>query len=589
MSASGTSARERKKEEEKRKAREAGTAQPEVDVNSGKMINPHNPEFLTKRPWYLGDSGPSMEHHGVRGDTAAPTVSLAEAEADAARRRSAWAAQTAGGGSAVVAVGAWIEALYRGKSPYLPAKVTSVRLDGSLDLEFENGKKGSRVPRKHCKLPKAAAGGRAGLEALGKVAYDAKRDRWHGYDAAAVHADTMTRYAAVDAERQRKKEARTDARAARRRANPDSSNKSDSDSDSDDDSADDEDDEFRQGDANAKDFQKRIARQGGVGGAQMKTTVRNLRIREDTAKYLRNLDPESAFYDPKSRAMRENPTPHLGDPKDLVYAGDNFARATGDALELAKTSCFAWDVERKGKAVGGDVVHVQADPSRLELERRKFEKDKASLAEETRKAVLDKYGAPETEDPDERALRSHAAASETYREFGADGRVVRGAPVAARPSKYAEDVHESGHVAVWGSYFCASSFRWGYADDHSCTRHSYPTGAAAARAAAAISQPPLAALTAPKEGAAAARTKAPPKRADLYGEADGSAELDEAKVKEAVARAKKGGGDVDDDKKRKYNSFQTTEVTPEEMEAYRRTKASKDDPMAKFLSGGGGV
>ena len=143
------------------------------------------------------------------------------------------------------------------------------------------------------------------------------------------------------------------------------------------------------------------------------------------------------------------------------YAGDNFARATGDALELAKTSCFAWDVERKGKAVGGDVVHVQADPSRLELERRKFEKDKASLAEETRKAVLDKYGAPETEDPDERALRSHAAASETYREFGADGRVVRGAPVAARPSKYAEDVHESGHVAVWGSYFCASSFRSG--------------------------------------------------------------------------------------------------------------------------------
>ena len=77
----------------------------------------------------------------------------------------------------------------------------------------------------------------------------------------------------MDAERQRKKEARTDARAARRRANPDSSNKSDSDSDSDDDSADDEDDEFRQGDANAKDFQKRIARQGGVGGAQMKTTV----------------------------------------------------------------------------------------------------------------------------------------------------------------------------------------------------------------------------------------------------------------------------------------------------------------------------
>jgi pre-mRNA-processing factor SLU7 len=32
-------------------------------------------------------------------------------------------------------------------------------------------------------------------------------------------------------------------------------------------------------------------------------------IREDTAKYLRNLDESSAFYDPKTRSMRENPNP----------------------------------------------------------------------------------------------------------------------------------------------------------------------------------------------------------------------------------------------------------------------------------------
>jgi len=34
------------------------------------------------------------------------------------------------------------------------------------------------------------------------------------------------------------------------------------------------------------------------------------RIREDTAKYLRNLDTNSAYYDPKTRSMRENPTPN---------------------------------------------------------------------------------------------------------------------------------------------------------------------------------------------------------------------------------------------------------------------------------------
>ncbi|KAL9982859.1 hypothetical protein ACROYT_G004968 [Oculina patagonica] len=38
-----------------------------------------------------------------------------------------------------------------------------------------------------------------------------------------------------------------------------------------------------------------------------RTTVRNLRIREDTAKYLHNLDPNSAYYDPKTRSMRDNP------------------------------------------------------------------------------------------------------------------------------------------------------------------------------------------------------------------------------------------------------------------------------------------
>ena len=40
--------------------------------------------------------------------------------------------------------------------------------------------------------------------------------------------------------------------------------------------------------------------------------VRNLRIRKDIAKYLRNLDPNSAYYDPKTRAMRENPYANAG-------------------------------------------------------------------------------------------------------------------------------------------------------------------------------------------------------------------------------------------------------------------------------------
>ena len=44
---------------------------------------------------------------------------------------------------------------------------------------------------------------------------------------------------------------------------------------------------------------------------KVRTAVRNLRQREDVAKYLRNLDPSSAHYDAKSRMMKDAPNPDL--------------------------------------------------------------------------------------------------------------------------------------------------------------------------------------------------------------------------------------------------------------------------------------
>ena len=106
-----------------------------------------------------------------------------------------------------------------------------------------------------------------------------------------------------------------------------------------------------------KDFQGRVARQGGVGGAQMKVTARNLRIREDTAKYLRNLDPNSAYYDPKTRAMRENPLPGTN-PEEVTYAGDNYLRNTGDTIELARMQVFA--IEAQDEKID---IHPEANPT----------------------------------------------------------------------------------------------------------------------------------------------------------------------------------------------------------------------------------
>lgn len=67
-----------KKKKEEETARQSGQLAPEVDVASGKLINPHNPEFITKRPWYLGESGPSLNHHAKQKSTSA--LSMQEAD-----------------------------------------------------------------------------------------------------------------------------------------------------------------------------------------------------------------------------------------------------------------------------------------------------------------------------------------------------------------------------------------------------------------------------------------------------------------------------------------------------------------------------
>lgn len=62
--------------------------------------------------------------------------------------------------------------------------------------------------------------------------------------------------------------------------------------------------------------------------SRTRITVRNLRIREDTAKYLYNLSENAPHYDPKSRSMRENPFAGLpGKEKEAAkFAGENFVR-----------------------------------------------------------------------------------------------------------------------------------------------------------------------------------------------------------------------------------------------------------------------
>ena len=111
---------------------------------------------------------------------------------------------------------------------------------------------------------------------------------------------------------------------------------------------------------------------GGVGGNEMATTVRNLRIREDTPKYLRNLDLDSAHYDPKARSMRANPFPNEN-PEDLAFAGDNFVRFTGDALTMTQTQVLCWEMQQRGESI--DLI---SNPSQAELMQKQFKEKKVT-------------------------------------------------------------------------------------------------------------------------------------------------------------------------------------------------------------------
>jgi pre-mRNA-processing factor SLU7 len=56
---------EAKKRKETAIKKQNGQIAPDLDQD-GKMINPHNPDFITKVPWYLGSSGPTLKHHSIQ-------------------------------------------------------------------------------------------------------------------------------------------------------------------------------------------------------------------------------------------------------------------------------------------------------------------------------------------------------------------------------------------------------------------------------------------------------------------------------------------------------------------------------------------
>lgn len=197
--------------------------------------------------------------------------------------------------------------------------------------------------------------------------------------------------------------------------------------------------------------------------SKQRITVRNLRIREDTAKYLRNLDPNSAFYDPKTRSMRDNPNPQTN-PEETDFAGENFVRYTGDTEHHARAQLFAW--EAYGKGVD---VHVLAEPTKLELLQKEYDKKRNEIKTDVQSSILDKYGGEEHLQAPPKALL--LAQTEDYVEYSRYGKVLRGQEKPIVRSKYNEDVLINNHTSVFGSFY--KNGQWGYKCCRSFIKNSY--------------------------------------------------------------------------------------------------------------------
>ena len=425
-------------------ARKAGLAPAAVD-EEGKAINPHIPSYMKDAPWYLGSTAPSLKHQKDwrEGGSAGPGGLSSSSAAAAAAKKSAlpkrgdkvFQATTFRKG-ACENCGAMThkarDCLERPRAR--KAKLTGKHIAPDEAIVMPSDAAAGAGPSSSSSFASVAAAltpssTSAHLVGVSRRTFDGKHDRWEGYDPT-EHDRVVELFEKVEKAKEEAKRVAELERRFRKKKKKEkkekegekgSSGSDDSDSDSSSDEDDDEPDKKAaaaadpnaapndgdnkeklgdDADAAFSKLEKRVRAPGGGASG----SVRNLRIREDTAKYLLNLDPDSAYFDPKSRSMRGDPTPHVPAEKK-AFAGDGaFVRPGGSGLGGAgpggggaatPSDYQAWaslQAHAANAAAAGTVVDVAAAPSAAEALAREYARRRAASDAATRAKVLDKYG-----------------------------------------------------------------------------------------------------------------------------------------------------------------------------------------------------
>lgn len=392
---------------------------PEVDED-GKMINPHIPQYISTTPWYYNTNHPTLKHQ--------TSTMFSD------RKK-----QLAG-----------IDA--KKKLIKIKPKQTKWRKDSCENCGSLTHKK------RDCLVRQRRITARELNVTIGDdiqiiqpdLLFTAKRDQWQDDDGS-TYSKVIERYEKL----QKMKHDKHKKAIEKELQNDDTNNNNiqntyqDSDTDNENNNNDDDNDLHDTGTliSNIDESNKQ--------------TVRNLRIREDTAKYLRNLDIDSSYYDPKTRVMRENPYKDTSIPRIDNYKGDVELRSKGDVEELQRVEQFT-----KNITLYGDEINLFSSPTLTEEKYREFLKKK-QITTALRQNELDKnYGIIENV--------STLPASVIFNQTDDDKILLKDSLQYNIPSsKYVENQLELNHTKIWGSYYDIEKRSWGYGCCYSLMRNSY--------------------------------------------------------------------------------------------------------------------
>ena len=398
----------RQTKEDRRKARQLEEARKEGTLApeldpEGNPINPHIPSFIAKAPWYVD------KYQGA--------ASLSH--------------QSHAEGIVPLAHAKWYD---RGKK--VGPAATKYRKGACENCGAMSHKARDCVERPRKMRARWSGKDIQADEVVTKVdmSYEGKRDRWNGYDPQ-EHDKIVAAYEQME--------------ALQTAMQPQH----------------DEDEDDGDDDKYAEDEDAEMPGQKFDASARMST--RNLRLREDTASYLKN---EHGTYNPKSRKMKDDGAADV----DIKLGDGEFHRpaVSGEMDEINRLQKFAEKVDKTGELD----INLQSNPTAGALLHKKYTTDKDMKRDAAQQTILDKYGGSDHLKSLPPELQHE---SEMYVEYDKTGKVVKGgAPPVIVRSRYEEDIYPQNHSSVFGSWYDKRTGTWGYACCHQTTLHSYCTGEA---------------------------------------------------------------------------------------------------------------